>query len=151
MFISNLHSKFITTLEKRFFCRYRKDFGSKLYLFPCKNYSFWGLLFSLFWFVKRHSFKPCALHFQLNYECDVIFAVPQICAYFVDNLHYLEIDSFKIAVSEHILLYFKNSNSFFLCTHDNVRHTLCQTIMTHGVLSLSTYFHRICGFIHILR
>ena len=151
MFISNLHSKIITIWEKRFFCRYRKDFGSKLYLFPCKNYSFWGLLFSLFWFVKRHSFKPCALHFQLNYECDVIFAVPQICAYFVDNLHYLEIDSFKIAVSEHILLYFKNSNSFFLCTHDNVQHTLCQTIMTHGVLSLSTYFHRICGFIHILR
>ena len=151
MFISNLHSKIITIWEKRFFCRYRKDFGSKLYLFPCKNYSFWGLLFGLFWFVKRHSFKPCALHFQLNYECDVIFAVPQICAYFVDNLHYLEIDSFKIAVSEHILLYFKNSNSFFLCTHDNVRHTLCQTIMTHGVLSLSTYFHRICGFIHILR
>jgi hypothetical protein len=52
-----------------------------LYLFPCKNYSFWGLL-SVFWFVKRHSFKPHALHFQLNYECDVIFAVPQICAYF---------------------------------------------------------------------
>jgi hypothetical protein len=151
LFISNLHSKIITIWEKRFFCRYRKDFGSKLYLFPCKNYSFWGLFFSLFWFVKRHSFKPCALHFQLNYECDVIFAVPQICAYFVDNLHYLEIDSFKIAVSEHILLYFKNSNSFFLCTHDNVQHTLCQTIMTHGVLSLSTYFHRICGFIHILR
>jgi hypothetical protein len=107
------------------FCRYRKDFGSKLYLFPCKNYSFWGLLFSVFSFVKHHSFKPHALHFQLNYECDVIFTVPQICAYFVDNPHNLEIDSFKIAVSEHILLYFKNSNSFFLCTHDNVRHTLC--------------------------
>ena len=80
--------------------------------------------------MKRHSFKPCALHFQLNYECDVtgpgvIFTVPQICAYFVDNPHNLEIDSFKIAVSEHILLYFKNSNSFFLCTHDDVRHTLC--------------------------
>ena len=55
----------------------------------------------------------------------VIFTVPQICAYFVDNPHNLEIDSFRIAVSEHILLYFKNSNSFFLCTHDNVRHTLC--------------------------
>jgi hypothetical protein len=106
--------------------------------------------------VKRHSFKPHTLHFQLNYECDVIFAVPQICAYFVDNLHNLEIDSFKIAVSEHILLYFKNSNSFFLCTHDNVRHTLCQTVMTRGVLSFSTgkhstYFHWICVFIHILR
>jgi hypothetical protein len=99
--------------------------------------------------VKRHSFKPHAFHFQLNYECDVIFAVPQICAYFVDNPHNLEIDSFKIAVSEHILLYFKNSNSFFLCTHDDVRHTLCQTVMTRGVLSfsrgkLSTYFHRMC-------
>ena len=55
----------------------------------------------------------------------VIFTVPQICAYFLDNPNNLEIDSFKIAVSEHILLYFKNSNSFFLCTHDNVRHTLC--------------------------
>ena len=77
----------------------------------------------------------------------VIFTVPQICAYFVDNPHNLEIDLFKIAVSEHILLYFKNSNSFFLCTHDNVRHTLCQTVMTHGVLSFSTgkhstYFYR---------
>jgi hypothetical protein len=110
-------------LEKRFFYRYRKYFGSKLYLFPCKNYSFWGLLFSVFWFVKHHSFKSHVLHFQLNYECDVIFAVSQICAYFVDNPHNLEIDSFKIAVSEHILLYFKNSNSFFLCTHNNVRHT----------------------------
>ena len=60
------------TLEKYFFCSYRKDFGSKLYLFPCKNYSFLGLLFfSVFWFVKRHSFKPHGLHFQLNHECDV--------------------------------------------------------------------------------
>ena len=48
-----------------------------------------------------------------------------MCAYFVDKPHNLEIDSFKIAVSEHILLYFKNSNSFFLCTHYDVRHTLC--------------------------
>jgi hypothetical protein len=104
-------------IQNSFFCRYRKDFGFKLYLFPCKNYSFWWLLFSVFWFVKRHSFKPHALHF--HYECDVIFAVPQICPYFVDNLHNLEIDSFKIAVSEHILLYFKNSNSFFLCTHES--------------------------------
>jgi hypothetical protein len=97
--------------------------------------------------VKSHSFKTHALHFQLNYECDVIFAVPQICAYFVDNPNNFEIYSFKIAISEHILLYFKNSNSFFLCTHDNVRHTLCQTVMTHGVLSFSTgkhstYFYR---------
>jgi uncharacterized protein (DUF2237 family) len=39
-------------------------------------------------------------------------------------------------------------------THDDVRHTLCQTVMTRGVLSFSrgkhsTYFHRICVFIHI--
>ena len=134
-------------MEKKIFCRYKKDFGSKLYLFPCKSYSFLGLLFSVFWFVKSHSFKTHALHFQLNYECDVIFAVPQICAYFVDNPNNFEIYSFKIAISEHILLYFKNSNSFFLCTHDNVRHTLCQTVMTHGVLSFSTgkhstYFYR---------
>jgi hypothetical protein len=33
-----------------FFCSYRKDFGSKLYLFPCKNYSFLGLLFFLAYF-----------------------------------------------------------------------------------------------------
>ena len=59
--------------KKYFFRSYRKDFGSKLYLFPFKNYSFLGLLFflSVFWFVKSHSFKPRALHFQLNYECDV--------------------------------------------------------------------------------
>ena len=123
-------------MEKRFFCRYRKDFGSKLYLFPCKNYSFWRLLFSVFWFVKHHLFKPHVLHFQLNYECDVIFAVPQICAYFVDIPHNLEIDSFKIAVR-----YVKLS---------------WVTWLIDGVLSLSTgkhstYFHRICVFIHILR
>jgi hypothetical protein len=54
-------------LEKIFFCSCRKDFGSKLYLFPCKNYSFWGLLFfSVFWFVKRHSFKPRALQVLIN-------------------------------------------------------------------------------------
>jgi hypothetical protein len=35
-----------------------------------------------------------------------------MCAYFVDNPHNLEIYSFEIAVSEHILLYFKNSNMF---------------------------------------
>jgi hypothetical protein len=75
--------------------------------------------------VKRHSFKPQALHFQLTYEWDIIFAVPQICAYFVDNLHNLEIDSFKIAVSEHILLYFKNSNSFFFCVHMIMCGTRC--------------------------
>jgi hypothetical protein len=50
-----------------------------------------GTTFSLFWFVKRHIFKPHALHFQLNYECDVIFIVPQICAYFMENPQNLEI------------------------------------------------------------
>ena len=49
--------KSLQSWKQTFFCRYRKDFGSKLYLFPCKNYSFWGLLFSVCWFVKRHSFK----------------------------------------------------------------------------------------------
>ena len=138
--------------KKDFFADTEKILGLNSIYFHAKTILFWDyFFFSVFWFVKRHSFKPCALRFQLNYECDVIFALPQICAYFVDNLHYLEIDLFKIAISEHILLYFKNSNSFFLCTHDNVQHTLCQTVMTHGVLSLSTYFHRICGFIHILR
>jgi hypothetical protein len=64
---------------------YRKYFGSKLYLFPCKKFSFWGLLFSVCWFMKRHIFKAHALHFQLHYECDVIFIFPQICAYFVNT------------------------------------------------------------------
>ena len=63
--------------------------------------------------------------FKVNYECDVIFAIPQICAYFVDNSHNLEIDSFKMAVSEHILSYFKNSNSFFFCVHMIMRGTRC--------------------------
>ena len=49
-------------------------------------------ILSVFWLVKRHSVKPHTLHFQVNYECDVIFAIPQICAYFVDNSHNLEID-----------------------------------------------------------
>ena len=43
----------------------------------------------------------------------------------MDNPHNLEIDSIKIVVIEHIVLYFKNSNGFFLCTHGNMRHTLC--------------------------
>ena len=118
--------------------------------------------FSVFWFVKRHSFKPRALHFQLNYECDVtgpgvIFTVPQICAYFVDNPHNLEIDSFKIAVSEHILLYFKNSNSFFFCVYMVMCGTRCVwCVSAHGVRSFSigkhsTNFHRACVFIHIWR
>jgi hypothetical protein len=34
----------------------------------------------------------------------VIFTVPQICAYFVHNPHNLEINLFKIAVNEHILI-----------------------------------------------
>ena len=40
--------------------------------FHAKTILFWDyFFFSVFWFVKRHSFKPRALHFQLNYECDV--------------------------------------------------------------------------------
>ena len=31
--------------RKKYVCSHRKDFGSKLYLFPCKNYSFSALLF----------------------------------------------------------------------------------------------------------
>jgi hypothetical protein len=49
-------------------------------------------ILSVFWLVKRHSVKPHTLHFQVSYECDVIFAIPQICAYFVDNSHNFEID-----------------------------------------------------------
>jgi hypothetical protein len=49
-------------------------------------------------------------------------------------------DSFKIAVSEHILLYFKNSNSFFLCTHDNVRYTCCGS--SHPVM-VSFHFRQV--------
>ena len=60
----------------------------------------------------------------------------------MDNLHNLEIDSFKIAVSENILLHFKNSNSFCLCTHDNVRRAAC-CVSSHSVLSFSTGKHSI--------
>jgi hypothetical protein len=35
-------------------------------IFPCKNYSFWGLLFSIFWFVKRHSFKTARTSFSVE-------------------------------------------------------------------------------------
>jgi hypothetical protein len=39
----------IENVGKNIFCSYRKDFGSKLYSFPWKNYSFLGLVFfSLF-------------------------------------------------------------------------------------------------------
>jgi hypothetical protein len=77
----------------------------------------------------------------------VIFTVPQICAYFVDNLHNLEIDSFKIAASEHISLFFKNSNSLFLvrdkiidCLYVYLLYFLCAT---HDLLFLfSCYFIR---------
>jgi hypothetical protein len=115
-------------LEQVFVCSYRKNFGSKLYLLPCKNYSFWGLLLAYFglWSVIHSNRARYIFSWTMNVTSQgVIFTVPQICAYFVDNPHNLEIDSFKIAVSEHISLYFKNSISFLLCTHDNVRHTLC--------------------------
>ena len=133
--------KIIKTLEKRFFYSYRKDFGSKLYLFPCKNYSFRLTYFGL-WNVI-HSNRAC---FIFSWT---IFIVSQICAYFVDNPHNLEIDSFKIAVSEHILLYFKNSNNFF-CVHMIMfgTHCVCCSFSTG---KHSTYFHRICVFILILR
>ena len=72
---------------------------------------------------------------------------------FVHNPHNLEIDSFKVAVSEHILLYLKNSNSL----HMIMCGTCCviyshDTVMIHGVLSFSTgkhstYFHRICTYV----
>ena len=95
-----------------FFCSYRKDFGSKFYLFPCKNYSFLGLLFSAYfglWIVIHSNRASYIFSWTVNVTSQgVIFTVPQICAYFVDNPHNLEIDWFKIAVSEHILLYFKN-------------------------------------------
>ena len=87
-------------LQKRF--RFYTLFISMQILF-----FFWDYFFCVFWFVKRHSFKPRAFHFQLNYDVwqGVIFTVPQICAYFWDNPHNLKIDSFKIAASEHICIY----------------------------------------------
>ena len=127
--------------------RWKKDFFAVTekisYLnsiyFHAKTILFWDyFFFSIFQFVKRHSFKPWALHFQLNYDVTsqgVIFTVPQICAYFVDNPNNLEIDSFKIAVSEHILLYFKNSNSFFFCVHMIMCGTRVCCVSSHGVLS----------------
>ena len=126
MFIGNLHTKIIKTLGKKIFCSYRKDFGS-IY-FHAKTFFFWDYFFLAYfslWSVI-HSNRACyIICWTMNVTSQgVIFTVPQICAYFVDNPNNLEIDSFKIAVSEHILLYFKNSK-FFLCTHDNVRHTLC--------------------------
>ena len=72
----------------------------------------------------------------------IIFTVPQICAYFVDNPHNLGIDWFKIAVSEHILLYFKNSNSFFFCVHMIMCGTRCVcSVSSHGVLPPDMCIH----------
>ena len=52
---------------KKYFFAVTEKISDLNYLFPCKNYSFLGLLFfNVYWFVKRHSFKPCVLHFQLN-------------------------------------------------------------------------------------
>ena len=89
---------------------------------------FFGTIFSIYWFVKRHPFKPPAFHSQLNYDCDVvIITVPQICVYFVDNPHNLEIDSFKIAVSEHVQMYYYilRIQSFFFCVHMIMCGTRC--------------------------
>jgi hypothetical protein len=51
------------------------NFGSELYLFPCKNYSFLGLfLLAYFGFwnvIHSNRARYVVLHFQLNYECDV--------------------------------------------------------------------------------
>ena len=136
---------------KKYFCSYRKDFGSKLYLFPCKNYSFLGLLFLAYfslWSVIHSNCTRYIFSWTMNVMSGVIFTVPQICAYFLDNPNNLEIDSFKIAVSEHILLYFKNSTS----VHMIMCGTCCVCcVSSHGVLSFSTgrhstYFHRICVF-----
>jgi hypothetical protein len=146
--------------KKYFFGSYRKDFGSKLYLFPFKNYSFLGLLFFLayfgLWRVIHSNRARYIFSWTMNVTSQgVIFTVPQICAYFVDNPHNLEIDLFKIAVNEHILLYFKNSNSFF-CVHMKMCGTRVCCVSSHGIHSFSTgkhstYFHRICVCIHILR
>jgi hypothetical protein len=38
--------------------------------FHAKTILFRHYFFSVFWFVKRHSFKRRTLHFQLNYKCD---------------------------------------------------------------------------------
>jgi hypothetical protein len=68
----------------------------------------------------------------------VIFTVPQICAYFVDNPHNLEIDLFKIAVSEHILLYFsmdpysgQNLQKYIheLCADDQLKKSRCLDVL----------------------
>jgi hypothetical protein len=129
LFNGNLHTTILKRWEKDLLCSYRKDCGSKLYLFSCKNYSFLGLLFSAFfglWSVIHSNRTRYMFSWTVNVTSQgVIFTVPKICAYFADNPHNLDIDSFKIVLSEHILLYFKNSNRFVLCTHDNVRHTLC--------------------------
>jgi hypothetical protein len=97
--------------------------------FHAKTILFWDYFFIAnfgLWSVIHSNRARYIFSWTMNATSQgVIFTVPQICAYFVDNPHNLEIDSFKIAVSEHLLLYFKNSNSFFLCTHDNVWHTLC--------------------------
>ena len=129
MFNGNLHTTILKRWKKDLLCSYRKDCSSKLYLFSCKNYSFLELLFSAFfglWSVIHSNRTRYMLSWTVNVTSHgIIFTVPKICGYFADNPHNLEIDSFKIVVSEHILLYFKNSNRFFLCTHANVRHTLC--------------------------
>ena len=58
--------------KKYFFAVTEKISDLNSIYFHAKTILFWDyFFFSVFWFVKRHSFKPCVLHFQLNYECDV--------------------------------------------------------------------------------
>jgi hypothetical protein len=57
--------------KKDFFAVTEKISDLNSFYFHAKTILFWDYFFSIFWFVKRHSFKPRALHFQLNCECDV--------------------------------------------------------------------------------
>jgi hypothetical protein len=147
--------------KKDFFAVTEKILDLNSIYFHAKSILFWDYFFLAYfslWSVI-HSNRACyIISWTMNVMSQgVIFTVPQICAYFMDNPNNLEIDSFKIAVSEHILLYFKNSNSFFFCVHMIMCGTCCVCcVSSHGVLSFSTgkhstYFHRICVFIHILR
>jgi hypothetical protein len=70
--ILNELQKSLKHWKKDFFAVTEKISDLNSIYFYAKTILFLGLLFfSVFWFVKRHSFKPCMLHFQLNYECDV--------------------------------------------------------------------------------
>jgi hypothetical protein len=110
--------------KKYFFAVTEKISDLNSIYFHAKTILFWDYIFLAYfglWSVIHSNRARYIFSWTMNVTSQgVIFTISQICAYFVDNPHNLEIDSFKIAVSEHILLYFKNSNSFFLRTHDNV-------------------------------